>query len=235
MPRTILITGANRGIGLALTREYLTRGQAVYAACRRVDEAFELTKLAQHPHGQLNIVELDVADDASPVRAAQTISRRTAAIDILINNAGRGDLKDGSLEALDPSAMLGLLNVNTVGPLRVTKAMLPLLQKSAGAKVVNISSGLGGIGGISSCQSLAYGPSKAALNHLTRSLAFELRPRNIIVAAVSPGWVRTDMGGPNAPLSPEESAAGLARVIDRLAMADTSAWFNHDGTRNETW
>lgn len=247
MSETVLITGANRGIGLALAQEYAAGGAQVVAACRSPRKAAELQELAGARQGQIVIIELDATDDDSVRLAAQDVSRHFSetsqsrcAIDVLVNNAARGDVPDGTLEGLDMRATLDLLNVNTVGPLRVTKAFLPLMAGPHGeepvlSKVVNISSGLGSISGVKSCESLAYGTSKAALNYLTRSLAFDLRRHGIIVAAVSPGWVRTDMGGKDAQLSPEESAAGIVRVIKRLTLADSSRWFNYDGAECAAW
>jgi NAD(P)-dependent dehydrogenase (short-subunit alcohol dehydrogenase family) len=238
---TVLITGANRGIGLALTRVLLKAGGArkVYAVCRRPGEAAALRELAGEYAGVLAIVALDVRDGETCRATAAAVAGKASALDILINNAAYGGVKDGTLEGLDLEATLDLLNINTVGPARVTQAMLGLLRASAKAggepRVVNISSGLGSVSGCRSCESLAYGTSKAALNYLTRSMAWDLKKDGIIVAAVSPGWVRTDMGGPNATLSPEQSAEGIAKVAASLTPADTGCWFNWDGSRNDLW
>lgn len=261
---TVLITGANRGIGLALVRAYLEAGEVcgaggaggankVFAACRRPGEAAALRELAaggadgnagpggraEGRGGVLEIIPLDVRDGESCRAAAAAVAGKAKGLDILINNAGYGGVKDGELEGLDLEATLDLLNINTLGPARVTQAMLGLLKARAGAggrpRVVNISSGLGSVSGCRSCESLAYGTSKAALNYMTRSMAWDLKRHGIIVAAVSPGWVRTDMGGPNAPLSAQESAEGIVKVAASLRPEDTGCWFNHDGSRNEQW
>lgn len=236
MNKTVLITGANRGIGLALTREYLSHGgYRVFAAARKPEEATQLHALQKEHPGRLEIVKLDVTDTTSARQAAATVAAREGVIDVLINNAAVGDVKDGTLEELDPDAMVRLLEINVCGPLRVTKAMLDLLRQSSGAKVVNITSGLGAVSTRAGCDSLAYGSSKAALNYVTRSLAFDLQRYGMIVAAITPGWVRTDMGGPKAPLEAKDSAAGIVKVIEGLRPADNSLWFTYDGKQVRDW
>jgi len=235
MPQTVLITGANRGLGLALTKEYLARGATVLAGARTPEKASVLHELRARHCETLEIVPLDVADANSVAQAARLVAARSDRIDVLVNNAAYGGVKDGTLEELDIAATLGLFDINVMGPLRVTQAMLPLLQKADDAKVAMISSGLGAITPVQSCDSLAYGSSKAALNHLARSLAFDLKRYGILVTAINPGWMRTDMGGPKAPLLPEQSAAGIAKVIESLTPADSSQWFNWDGHRVEAW
>jgi NAD(P)-dependent dehydrogenase (short-subunit alcohol dehydrogenase family) len=235
MPQTVLITGANRGLGLSLTKEYLARGAMVLAGARLPEKAAALRELRARHAKTLEIIPLDVADAGSVAVAGRLAAGKIDRLDVLVNNAAYGGVKDGTLEELDIAATLGLFDINVMGPLRVTQAMLPLLQKAGGAKVAMISSGLGAITPIQSCESLAYGSSKAALNYLARSLAFDLKRYGIMVTAINPGWMRTDMGGPKAPLSPEESAAGIAKAIESLTPADSSQWFNWDGRRIETW
>ena len=198
-----------------------------------------LRKLSRESGGRLRVVALDVSSDRSVQRAAASVAAKSGGVDVLINNAAVGGGDDDRLKTLDVAGMAGVLNINVVGPLRVAKAFVPVLRKARTGKrrpkITNISSGLGAIGAMRDCQALAYGTSKAGVNYLSRALAFDLKKDGIIVAAVSPGWVRTDMGGKDAPLSPEESAAGIAKVVERLTMKDSGAWFNWNGKRNREW
>lgn len=232
MERTVLITGANRGIGLALAKTYVSAGWRVFAACRAPQKAAELAALGAE---NLQIVPLDVGSEASAEQAAKLVATQTQGLDVLINNAAIGGGLDDHLATLDIGLMQQALDINVLGPLRTTRAFVGLLKKSASPKVINISSGLGCVGVREDSSSIAYGSSKAALNYVTRCLAIDLASENIIVTAINPGWVRTDMGGPNAPLLPEKSAADIAKVAQGLTKADSGRWFNWDGTLNEIW
>jgi len=233
MAQTVLITGASRGIGLALTQEYLQRGAAVLATCRRPASAGALRDLAAGHSDRCRVIELDVDSAASASAAAD---QADTTLDLLINNAAIGGPEgEGSVATLDVDAALATLRTNTLGPLRVAQAMRPLLAAGTNPRLVNISSGLGQMTGKTSVGSYIYGASKAALNFVTLALAAEWRPAGVTVVAMSPGWVRTDMGGADAPLSPASAAAGIATVIDRLTLDDTGQWFSHDGSRSENW
>jgi NAD(P)-dependent dehydrogenase (short-subunit alcohol dehydrogenase family) len=133
------------------------------------------------------------------------------------------------LGALDYAAWARVLDVNTLGPMRVTEAFLDHLAASGGKKVVTITSGMGSIADNSSGGSYAYRSSKAAVNMVVKSLSLDLAPRGITCIVMNPGWVRTDMGGPGGKISPEESIAGMRRVIAKLKPGDTGKFFNHDG------
>ena len=173
--------------------------------------------------------------DAAVASAARQTAGKVKVLDVLINNAAVGPPgSDASLRKLDLSQSLRTLKTNSLGPLRVTRAFLRLLRKGRNPRVVNISSGAGCISSKESPGQYAYGASKAALNFLTRSMAAELKADGLTVIAMSPGWVKTDMGGPNAQLEPAESAAGIVKVADRLRPADTSRWFTWQGTRRGT-
>ena len=215
----IIITGANRGIGLELTGQYLARGDTVHVGVREPGRAEQLRALAAGRDGRLFIDACDVTSDAS-VRAF--VAAVSGSVDVLINNAGVRSKAD-ELQALDLEAANRTFQVNALGTLRVTRGLLPLLRHG---KIANISSNMGSIGENSSGGSYGYRMSKAALNMATRSLAQDLRPEGIVAVALSPGWVQTDMGGPEAPTLVAESAAGLIAVIDRLTMADSGEFFD---------
>lgn len=245
MGAEVLITGANRGIGLALAKVFVESGAHVFAGCREPLAAKELQALGaaakdicRQPGKEgtrLEIVQMDVASDASVNAAAEQIAASATKLEVVINNAAKGGWKDGNLADLDLADCRDAFETNSISPVRVSRAMLPLLSAGKAPRIANISSGLGTIAEQTSNQSYAYGASKAALNFYTRHMAFELAPRRIIVVAVNPGWVRTDMGGPKAPLSPEQSAGGIFATVTKLTMQDTSLWFNWDGSRVDRW
>jgi NAD(P)-dependent dehydrogenase (short-subunit alcohol dehydrogenase family) len=223
--RTV-VTGANRGIGLEFTRQLLARGDHVEAGAREPGSATVLTQLAAKSGGRLRVHALDVAVDASVHSFAREVGLEP--IDLLINNAGVMGQRDAPLAELDTNSVLRAFSVNTVGPLRVTQALLAPLRAGQ-AKVVNITSTLGSIADNRSGGYTDYRLSKAALNMLTRNLARELASEGIQVFAIHPGWVQTDMGGKNAPLAVDASVHALLDVIDRLRPEESGGFFNQRG------
>lgn len=217
---TVLITGANRGLGLEFARQYLAAGATVLAACREPQRSPELAALAG-----IELCTLDVGSATSVAELATSLKGRP--IDILINNAGR--LTEGRAEHNDPEAILEMLRVNSVGPLMLSEALIGNLAASTRKLIVTISSDLGSLSGNASGGNLGYRVSKAAVNMVMRTLAIELKPRNIACILLTPGWVRTDMGGSKAPLSPTQSVTGMCRVIERLGLRDTGRWLDHSG------
>lgn len=231
-----LLTGANRGIGLEFARQMLQAGDTVVATCRDPAGAPELQALAAGADGRGTVMALDVGDPRSVGAAAEQVRGHLDALDLLVNNAGMGHdpgfdeaASTGPLERLDAEAVLGVLRTNVVGPALVTQSVAGLLQTAPRGVVLNISSGLGSISRAASPGNYAYAMSKAALNMLTRKLAVELRDQGTIAVTVSPGWVRTDMGGPNAPLSVEQSVADLLALVDRLSMAESGTFLDQLG------
>lgn len=223
MAITILITGANRGIGLELARQASVRGDHVIATARRPGEAEELSELTRR-RGSVEVVGLDVSD---PDQIAGVAAQLRQPIDLLVCNAGqyvgRGGIED---PAYTPDAWSRTLMVNVAGPFFTVRAFLPALRE--GSKVAIISSIMA-----SSAQapggSYIYRASKAAATNLARNLAAELSGRGIAVGAYHPGWVRTDMGGPSAALSVEESAEGLLARFDALGVATTGVFEDYRG------
>jgi|SRR5215217_4168143 len=223
----LVITGANRGIGLELTRQSLTRGDTVHAGVREPAQARELTALAETSGGRLRVQALEVTRDESVRAFAAAL---TGPVDLLINNAGRRTRTD-DLEDLSLEDALQMLQVNALGALRVTRALLPRLREARGAKIASLSSGLGSLSDNTSGGGYGYRMSKAALNMATRSLAADLRGEGLLAVAISPGWVQTDMGGASAPTQVSESATGLLAVLDRLTLGDSGGFFDFKGQR----
>ena len=231
MPTTF-ITGANRGLGLEFSRQYLAEGYAVIAACRDPDKAQALQRLARDSKGGLTAVELDVADGASVRRAAARIPQTT--IDILINCAGVIGAHGQSIGSLDYDDWRQVLEVNLMGPARVCEAFLERVAQSERRLMITITSGMGSLADNTSGGFIPYRASKAAVNMLMRSAAIDLKPRRITSVVLNPGWVKTDMGGPNAKLSPEESVGAMRRVIAKLGPNDSGRFYNYDG-REYPW
>ena len=234
--RRVVVTGANRGLGLEFTRQLLAVGDEVVATARQPKAADELDKLVSTSGGRGTVVRLDVGDPAEVAAAALQVGERFEAVDLLVNNAGvwaaPGEpdrVSAGALAELRPEPVLEVLRINAVGPILVTQALAPLLAAAGRATVVNLSSGLGSLAGATSRGNLAYGMSKAALNMLTRHLAAELRRQGTIVVSMSPGWVATDMGGPSAPLGPPESVQGILNVLAALTPAQSGSFLDHTG------
>lgn len=225
---TTVVTGANRGIGLGLVRHLAARGAEVVAGVRDPAAARELAAVAEHARGTVRVVALDVTE-ADSVRAfAAAIGE--APVELLINNAGvyGGDAQ--SIRGVDFEDAVATYQVNALGPLRVTLALLPNLRRSAGlAKVVHVTSGMGSIGDNGSGGFYAYRMSKAALNMAARSLAVDLRRDDIVSVVINPGWVRTDMGGPGATIDVDESVTSMLREIGALTLADTGTFRNWRG------
>jgi NAD(P)-dependent dehydrogenase (short-subunit alcohol dehydrogenase family) len=219
----VLITGANRGIGLALVKAYATRRDKVIATVRATSDRTELDAFVKTAPKWIDVLEMDVADAAEIGRARRKLEAEP--IDVLINNAAIGGPERQTATDMDFDGLIETLNVNTIAPLRVATAFLPNV-KAAKGKIITLSSQMGQVQSASS-DSLAYRVSKAAVNKLMRGLAAELKPQGIPVLIVHPGWVKTDMGGEGAPLTSDESAAQLQKLIDKLDIGSTGkvlAW-----------
>ncbi len=225
-PIRLLVTGANRGIGLELTRQAVSPGDHVLATCRDPAGADQLQALhSEHPES-LEIFALDVTSDASVAALTRSVGGR--AIDVLVNNAGISGGPAQDTERMDYGAWADALSVNTMAPFRVTMAVLPALRRSSKPRVVTLSSLMGSLTGTGT-GSFAYRSSKAAVNKVMQLLATEFAGAGIIVVPVHPGWVRTDMGGSDAPLTVDESVRGLLALIDRLTQADSGRFLDWTG------
>src|SRR5690349_23336351 len=231
MPST-LITGANRGLGLEFAKQYLADNWQVYAACRDPSSASELRRLADGSRGKLQVLSMDVSDLAK-VRAA-AVELKGKPIDLLLNNAGIGGPRGQTIGNIDYETWARVLDVNTLGPMRVAEAFVDNVARSDRELIVTVTSGMGSISDNSSGGAFAYRTSKAAVNMVMRSLAVDLAPRGITCVVINPGWVRTDMGGANARLTAAESVTAMRRLIDKLGPAQSGKFFNHDG-REYAW
>lgn len=228
-PQTWLVTGASRGLGLEFVRQLAARGDHVIATCRQPAAAMELRRLALATPQQVTVLPLDVTSDASATALAGELLGRP--IDVLVCNAGLSGGPRQSLAGFDWERWREVHDVNVQGPLRVLQALLPQLRAGRRRLVAAISSGMGSIGDNTSGGSYAYRSSKAALNMAFKSAAVDLRGEEIAVVVINPGWVRTDMGGANAPLAAEESIAGMLRTLDSVELADSGQFLNYDGGR----
>jgi NAD(P)-dependent dehydrogenase (short-subunit alcohol dehydrogenase family) len=218
--RVVVITGANRGLGLEFARQYSAAGWDVIGTARRPEAAEELEAFG------VRVMQLDVTDQGSVDRLARDLESQP--IDLLINNAGIFPMA-ATIPEIDFADISRTLDVNTIGPMRVTRALLPNLRRGEAKMIVNITSNLGSIANNTGGRFYGYRESKAALNMFTRSLAAELRDEGFTCVVMNPGWVQTDMGGPSAPLEAPESIAGMRAVIDRLTPADSGTFWTHEG------
>jgi len=227
--RRSLVTGANRGLGLEFVRQLLARGDRVIATCRQPGKATALNALAGEHPGRLHVLPLDVADPraiAELQRELLLLADDGDLIDLLVNGAGvlHSGERFGSVSAvnLDDS-----FRTNAMGPFLLTQALATRLAD--GARVANITSQLGSIANTTRFGTPSYDISKAAQNMATALLAAALRERGIVVVALHPGWVQTDMGGAGATVTPEQSVSGLLRVIDGLKPSDSGRFLDWRG------
>lgn len=216
----VLVTGANRGLGLEFVKQLQASGYEVIGTARKPGKATELKATGAR------VEQLDVADAASVASLASRL--KDLPIDILINNAGMLNRTDSSLDTLDFDIMERSFQVNSLGPLRVTQALLPNLQAGKKKTVVNITSRLGSIE-LSTGGLYSYRASKTALNQINKIISNELASQDFTCVVMHPGWVRTDMGGENATLAKAESISSMLQVIEGLTTESNGKFFNYDG------
>ncbi len=224
----VLVTGANRGIGLEFVRQLLARGDRVIAACRHPGRATELTGQAGAHPGHLHVLPLDVTRPSSITELGRETAMLFDGLDLLINNAGvliSGE-RFGSVSADDLDASF---RANAMGPLLLTQMLAPLLAKSKQGRVINLSSVMGSIAHVREFRSPSYAMSKAALNMATALLARAMAPAGVTVVALHPGWVKTDMGGPQAEVDPRDAVAGVLRTVDALKIGDSGKFRDWQG------
>jgi NAD(P)-dependent dehydrogenase (short-subunit alcohol dehydrogenase family) len=224
---SVLVTGSNRGLGLEWCRQYAEADWRVFATCRRPETADDLHELAQQ-HPRLSVHRLDVTQPESLYALRAELQDET--IDVLVNNAGIYLEKYAPTAALRYEEWRQTLEVNTLSPLRVTEALIELVARSNRRLVVILSSHMGSIAEITSPGDTYYRSSKAALNAAMKGLSIALGERGIGVLLLHPGWVRTRMGGWDAPLTPAESVAGMRVLVDDFKMEMSGRFFRYNGT-----
>ncbi|WP_257275952.1 SDR family oxidoreductase [Endozoicomonas sp. SESOKO4] len=224
MTKTVVVTGANRGLGLEYCRQFLEKGYKVYACCRAPESAEDLLNLKQQNSEKLETVPLDVTNPAQRMNLKHTLQREQ--IDILINNAGiyGQRAKFGEVESEEWHKVM---EVNTIAPVLLVQELFELMPQ--GSKIVLMTSKMGSIADNTSGGSYIYRSSKAALNAVGKSMAQDLSDKGVSVAICHLGWVVTDMGGPNALIDTRTSIKGLISVIEQLGPENTGQFFNYDG------
>ena len=219
---TWVITGGNRGIGKEFILQLIQENHTIITGVRNPEQMdFE--------HELLSVFKLDVSNTKSVTEFAKSVSQKTDQVNVLINNAGRMDGRWQVIGEVDPDVSLEVLNVNTIGPLRVAQALWPLLEATGQSKVANITSLMGSIEDCQSGRSYAYRTSKTGLNMITKILSVEGKDADISVSCYHPGWVLTDMGGERAPVLPQESVKGLIELIEMQTLERSGRFFEYTG------
>lgn len=229
MTSTILITGSNRGIGLELARTYAGHNWRVLACCRHPQQAGELAALAEKSGGAVTIHSLDVGDNGQIRALAEEC--RDKSIDILFNNAGVAGPIPQRFGPIDTEEWLETLRINTLAPYLMAVAFVEQVARSNSRIIATIGSQLGSIADNTSGGRYAYRTSKAAVHMVMKGLSVDLADRRITSVALHPGWVKTNIGGPQAPVSPVESAAGLYRLLATLTPEDSGKLWSWDGSQ----
>jgi NAD(P)-dependent dehydrogenase (short-subunit alcohol dehydrogenase family) len=226
--KTVLITGANRGIGLEFCRQYAADGWRVLACCRQPEKSAALDKLAGLYPGGINVHCLDVADHKQIEHLGQVLADES--IDLLINNAGvYPDSDKSGFGHTDYAEWLQAFRINTMAPLKMAETLATQIAHSKQKTIVTITSKMGSITDNGGGGSYLYRSSKTAVNMVVKSLSIDLKPLGIIAVVFHPGWVKTDMGGPNALITAEQSVSGIRRVASKLVPADSGKFFGYDG------
>ena len=225
---TILITGANRGLGLEFTRQFAPEAKRIIACCRNPARANELNQIATQSGGVVQTRRLDVTDATRVKALAAELADQS--VDLLLNNAGiMGPKLAGGVQDVD--AWRQVLEVNTIAPLKLVESLLDSVASSRRRLIVNISSKMGSIGDNQSGGGYVYRSSKAALNAVMKSLALDTAERGVIVLLLHPGWVVTDMGGPKGLIDAATSVAGMKRIIDSADNSLAGQFLNYDGAQ----
>ncbi len=224
---TILITGANRGIGLALSEQFATDGWQVLACCRNPTDAVQLQALGEQ-NKSIEIHALDVTDYPQMTDFAERLANRS--IDILLSNAGIYGSKGPGFGEIEPQEWRQVLEVNTIAPLMLVQAFIEQVAASQQKLVAVISSKVGSIADNSSGGSYIYRSSKTAVNQVVKCLSIDLADRDISVLSLHPGWVKTDMGGPNAEISTHKSVSGLKTILQAAGLKQSGQFIEYDGS-----
>ena len=227
MSQSILITGSNRGIGLELARQYAQDGWRVFACCRSPDSADQLNALLES-YEQLSIHQLDIADHQQIESLAKELKGQ--ALDILFNNAGIYGPNNASFGNIDETDWLECLRINTIAPMKVTEAFIDNVLLGERKLIAAMSSKMGSMADNGSGGSYIYRSSKAALNAVMKSLSIDLSEKGIKVAILHPGWVKTDMGGPNAEITVKQSVDNMRNNLNHMTLQNSGSFFEIDGS-----
>ncbi len=225
---TLLITGANRGIGLELCKQYLTQGWDVHACCRNPKKAKELNKLEDKNKSKLSIHALEVTNETQMDKLKQTLKGKP--VDILLNNAGVHALGASQFGQTDDKAWEEAVAVNLIAPMKMMEHFVENVAISERKIIASMSSKMGSMDDNGSGGAYAYRATKAALNAVMVSAAHDLRHLDIISLILHPGWVRTDMGGPHGEISVEQSGEMLCKILDHCTITDSGKFFDIDGS-----
>ena len=223
----ILITGANRGLGLEFVEHYLESGDDVIATYRNEESSFDLIKMSNE-RSNLKLLQLDVSSNKSLNSFAGNLGE--SPIDIFINNAGVYGPRNSSFGNVDEENWLHAIKVNAIAPILMTQLIIKNIRSGADKKLIYITSKMGSIDDNKGGGAYVYRSSKTALNAVVKSLSVDLENEGIVVALIHPGWVKTDMGGPNALIDRDTSVRGMTEVISNLDISSTGNFYNYDGS-----
>lgn len=221
-----IVTGTNRGIGLEFVKQLLAQGHDVVATARE-PEAVPALKALQQSHGNLSLLPLDISDENSIAAFVKLVSAEP--VDVLINNAGIYGPREASLGQLRTDDWAEVMLVDLIAPMILTQALLPALRRGKDKRIAFLSSMMGSITDNTSGGAYLYRSAKAGLNQAVKSLAVDLSKENFIVLPLHPGWVLTDMGGPNAMIDTQTSVSGLLQRIQQATPGDSGKFLNYDG------
>jgi NAD(P)-dependent dehydrogenase (short-subunit alcohol dehydrogenase family) len=227
-PLNILVTGANKGIGLEVCRQLAAAGHHVILSARSAARGEAAVAALKKDGLDVEFLQLDTASEASIAASAKELGKRMSALHVLVNNAAILQTWQGSILDVTAGELRETFETNVIGPILLTLALLPLLEAGRPARVINVSSQLGSVAQMTDGWP-GYGISKAALNAATRKLAAALKARGISVNAASPGWVKTDMGTESAPLTVEQGGRNIARLVTDFPAATTNKFLQENG------
>ncbi len=230
--KNILITGSSRGLGLEFTKQYLEKGENVIASCRNPKKASDLQELKSRFPNSLTIIQLDVVEEEDRDRGFEQVKTKFDSLDVLINNAGIVSGEEGknfNLGEVYKEDFSKVFLVNSIAPLLMSEKFLPLLENGDKAKIVNISSSNGCITRRAQGGKYSYCTSKAALNMITKILSNDLREKGIVTLAIHPGWIKTDMGGHNAPQEKEEPISMIIDLVEKSDLSHSGKFLDWEG------
>ena len=224
---TILVTGANRGLGIEFVEQYLNEGNEVIATYRNENSSMDLIEMGNE-RSNLKLLQLDVSSNKSLNSFAENLG--DSPIDIFINNAGVYGPRNSSFGNVDEENWIPAIKINAIAPILLTQLIIKNIRSGADKKLIFITSKMGSIDDNKGGGAYVYRSSKTALNAVVKSLSVDLENEGIVVALIHPGWVKTDMGGPNALIDKDTSVRGMTEVISNLDISSTGNFYNYDGS-----